>query len=53
MVQASQFCSSWSFRVPGFGQQIYPAFTMPATIVGIPTGDARELIIFEGAVGFV
>jgi len=26
---------------------------MPATIVGIATADARELIIFEGAVGFV
>jgi len=26
---------------------------MPATIVGIPTGNARELIIFEGAMGFV
>jgi hypothetical protein len=50
---SASFWFAMSFQVPGFSQQIYSAFTMPATIVGIATGDARELIIFEGAVGFV
>jgi uncharacterized protein (DUF2336 family) len=34
-------------------QQIYLPFTMPATFVGNQSSHARELIIFEGVLGFV